>query len=86
MNKFLTASAIALALTVSGCSMFQTANRNLLATVCANGKTLMADIPTGVLTPSQVADAQNLACSTVFGTTAAPAPAPGESPVFPAAK
>lgn len=71
---------------LGGCTQAQidTANRNFMATVCANGQTLLTQIPTGLLTPAQIADAGNLACSTVFGTTAAPAPAPGSAPVFPA--
>lgn len=75
----------ALALMLAGCtsSEVQTANRNLLATLCANGATLLAQVPTGPLTPAQVTDIQNTACSTAFGTTAAPASAPGMGPVFP---
>ena len=75
----------AIAGVLSGCSSgpFATANRNLLATICANGAVIQAQLPTGVLTPAQVAGIQNLACSTAFGTTAAPAPASGMSPVFP---
>ena len=74
---------------LAGCSSqsgqpnpIETLNRNLLATLCANGKTLLVNIPTGVLTPAQVQGAQDTACSTAFGTVAAPTPAPGMGPVF----
>ena len=74
--------------TLAGCSsgQIQTANRNFLATICANGQQLLTEIPTGVLTPAQIQNIHDVACSTAFGTTAAPAPAPGESPVFPGPK
>ena len=74
------------ALLVAGCSSAeqQTAARNFLATVCSNGQTLLTQIPTGFLTPAQIQDIGNTACSTAFGTTAAPAPAPGMAPIFPA--
>lgn len=82
--KNVTLIAIA-ALVLAGCSQQQldTANRNFLATVCANGQTLLTQVPTGFLTPQQIQNAQMLACSTAFGTTAAPAPASGMGPVFP---
>jgi hypothetical protein len=83
------ALASVFALGVFGCSSTQQDNalHNLLATVCANGQTIMVSLPTGFLTPQQIQNIQLLACSTAFGTTPAPAPAPGNSPVFsPASK
>lgn len=80
MRKIALISLIVLA---SGCSMFSNGARNLLAFNCANGATLLQDVPTGLLTPAQLKNIQDAACSTAFGTTAAPATAPGNSPVFP---
>ena len=79
----------ALALLVAGCSAngtdpAQTAIRNLMAFNCANGQQIISQVPTMLLTPAQIQLAANAACSTVFGTTAAPIAAPGEGPVFPA--
>lgn len=85
MRKLLIGAAIVFAANIAGCSMFQNAARNLLAFNCANGATLLQDVPTGMLTPAQIANIENAACSTAFGTTAAPAPAPGNNPVFPPA-
>lgn len=69
---------------LAGCSSSQQANlgSNLLATLCTNGQSLMVNIPTGLLTPAQVAGLQATACSTAFGSTAAPASAPGQYPIF----
>ena len=81
MRKIALITLIALA---SGCSMFQTASRNLLAFNCANGAMILKDLPTIGNTQNQLQDLENAACATAFGTTAAPASAPGEGPVFPA--
>jgi hypothetical protein len=79
------AIASAFALIVMGCSSGagQNAASNFLATVCSNGQTILAQLPSVGLTPAQVQNIQMVACSTAFGSTAAPATAPGQAPVFP---
>ena len=79
------------ALMFSACSSNQSANplgtgfRNLMAYNCANGQTILGQVPSGLLTPAQIQMAADGVCSAVFGTVAAPAPAAGNMPMFPGA-
>ncbi len=81
MKKLLLALPL---LALIGCSQSGAQNgaSNFLATICANGQTLLTQVPTGILTPQQVQNIQLVACSTAFGTVAAPASAPGQFPIF----
>lgn len=74
-------SKIAIAFVFASLLGCANASHNLMATLCGNGQTILTEIPTGFLSPAQVADAQSVACSTFFGTVPAPAPAPGNKPV-----
>ena len=64
---------------------FANALHNLGAKACdpATLQQALANIPTMVLTSNQLSLAVNFGCSTLFGTTAAPATAPGNNPAFP---
>lgn len=85
MKKSTLIAIAALALGIAGCSQTQldTANRNFLATFCANGQMILSQVPTGFLPPATIQSIHDTACSTAFGTVPAPTPAVGMGPVFP---
>lgn len=79
----------ALALGVVGCSAtqsnpFETFIRNITAAQCANPQAALANIPLTFITPAQALEAVEGVCVGIFGTVAAPTPAPGMSGAFPA--
>lgn len=90
--RFLKLTALALAVSLAGCSSVQTSFkdffRNVTAANCATPeaqKAFVDALPGVLLVPeSQLLLAQAQLCVGLYGTQAAPITAPGNSPVFPA--
>ena len=57
--------------------------RNLTADQCDNQQATLSQLPLTFVTPGQAANLLAGACAALFGTAAAPTPAPGMQPAIP---
>lgn len=78
---------LACALAMASCSatqqaQFDTGFRNLTAVQCDNQAATLANLPLGFLSTAQAGQILATVCATMFGTSPAPTPAPGNNPVF----